>query len=104
MIRCPVCSHRLALDQLVKTDPGEITQPEFWRLWPRKPDGSRGFHWERLDPENLHEIERQALEKGSFDLIWQKALALLSRRMIDWLNQHAIDDSGCRLTVTAKRP
>jgi hypothetical protein len=105
-LTCPLCRHRVPLDvfteKLATVHPAE---PEFWRLWPRKPDGSRGFHWERLEPDQLHQVEVRVLEGSRFDDMWTRMLARVTSAMLAWLDRYGIDAAGHRLSVrVAPRP
>ena len=94
-VTCPLCSHRVPLDSFrEKLDESESPHPEFWRLWPRKPDGGRGFHWERLDADALHRVELAALAGGRFEDVWHRTLGKVTVAMVAWLNRFGIDKNG----------
>lgn len=103
-LTCPLCRHRVPLDAFsTKLASVQPTEPEFWRLWPRKPDGGRGFHWERLDFEQLHQIEVQVLQGSRFEDLWTRMLSRVSDAMVAWLDQFGIDSTGRRIRVEVRR-
>jgi hypothetical protein len=104
-VTCPICRHRVPFETLASgLAAADSFEPELWRLWPRKPDGGRGFHWERLEPAELHALEQRALETGRFEQIWRETLSRMSRRMAAWLERFGIDADGTRLGVHLSRP